>query len=325
MFIMSDDIVLFMHGSRVFAFGDVTGLAGNDEEAARRNDATLRAFIKDTRDFFLHMLTHPKYRLLTGLYTVVHTVDTAMYYVLVLRVLIDHDNLDPCSIYILAVALLDLMFQTMESQNSAIHFWVLHRVSIFITFALYVLYFITFQIQSLHCESEINKLSWILLGIRFGAFLLETLIDYFIDYELHHDILHLTPSDHTSRPEGLRSLHVCCCTIVDGHGGGWLPMQVPMGQPRAGAQGQRPNYLGSCWAYLPWLNYQNNRTADGCQSALWCALTWLLIIPFAFIFLAVGAVYAVTMVVVVGVGCMLYFCCGIGEWPTWFSSEFVAL
>ena len=128
----------------------------------------------------------PKYRSLRAFYLSFHLLDNAILVSIILslftgaktplqfyRVLWRH-----CELF--AVIALEVIYDVFEYY---VHVWILNRVSLYFVLILYGLYCTVLSLTKMW-----NATIFILLSFRFLSFLLETLVDFFIDLELHYDL-----------------------------------------------------------------------------------------------------------------------------------------
>jgi hypothetical protein len=160
-------LILMMHQSRFYAF-----IALPDIETQ----------VSQLRESLLDLLTHRKYRILACVYAIFHATDNIMLVLIVLTSIMgkEFELEDMHQAHVLGIFSVDIFNTYLEMQTK---FWLLHRIQPYIGFALYITYAsVLFNVLKTH-----PILCWLLVT-RGVAFLLELVVDYAIDLEIHYDL-----------------------------------------------------------------------------------------------------------------------------------------
>jgi len=173
-----NDNFSLLHDNRIFHFSR-NPLNPSEE---RKGYPNFRP--KDAIGCLNNLLTMPKYRALFGLYSLFKITDYLIFIVfLFTTVEVVFGDLAAASyklIILLAVIGIELFYDVMGTLTKL---WFIERLKFFIAIALYIVYTILFV------ANEVSLWKWILLAIRFGAFILELILDIAIDMEIHNDIM----------------------------------------------------------------------------------------------------------------------------------------
>ena len=133
------------------------------------------------------IFTTRKYRLLWSLYLLSKFLDVSMFWLLIVTLFFD-GNGDIINVYdlfvkywiIYLVVGFELSLSILEYN---IKIWILSRLSIYIHTFIYILYILSFSVYNIW-----NRLTILLFGLRLIAFIIEEIIDFCIDLELHYDL-----------------------------------------------------------------------------------------------------------------------------------------
>jgi len=183
MYVRMSGILCLLHDNRIFAF--------------RNGDGTDSAAAEQT--LILSLLTTAKFRVMGFLYSGYHLVDNTLFLLIIVMSIVNNgfripEHYDMALFAAIGVeGFYDVMLYTHR-------YWILQRLSIYIGLVLYVAYFVIVGLITCGkpCGWVVDPdhhisitVVWIALGIRFGAFILEELVDITIDIQLHNDLLKL--------------------------------------------------------------------------------------------------------------------------------------
>lgn len=182
---------MMMHDSRIFyfkpqtlSFDEENQLIAQDRfhDIEEARNLALEEQVNRIRAMMLDILTTPKYRMLTTVYSVFRLGDNVVFISLMLCALFGFtlNNQILQSTEVFAVVAIELFYDVMEYTTKM---WFLNRVAPYIGLILYSLYSLAFYLV------HVNELVWGLLGIRFVFFFMENLVDYCIDVEIHYDLV----------------------------------------------------------------------------------------------------------------------------------------
>jgi len=163
----------------------------------------------------LDLLTVRKYRLLQALYLFFRITDNVMFVVLILSSIFNFvlSPQDWNFVTVFAVVGVELFYDILSFTTKI---WIINRLGVYIGFILYIFYFIALYLL------VVKWWVWVLLGLRFIVYLLESGVDYALDVEIHNDLISTEPekcefclptdlglrSDqkHTKDPEDVKNL-----------------------------------------------------------------------------------------------------------------------
>lgn len=147
-------------------------------------------------------------RLLNSMYVIFSTMDSFIFLSIVVTTIVGFATVETegntissataWSIPITVTIVLEIFFGILLNTT---HFWILRRVSIYIVFLFYFLYYGAIGFLGNAAEYTHNQKVFLytLLAIRFGAFMLETIVDVAIDMSVHNDLILINkPLDNTS-------------------------------------------------------------------------------------------------------------------------------
>eukprot|EP00484_Ammonia_sp_Unknown_P012258 CAMPEP_0197079060 /NCGR_PEP_ID=MMETSP1384-20130603/213433_1 /TAXON_ID=29189 /ORGANISM="Ammonia sp." /LENGTH=391 /DNA_ID=CAMNT_0042517931 /DNA_START=356 /DNA_END=1531 /DNA_ORIENTATION=- len=174
--------LMLMHETRIFYF--------RFDSKKTKTDRLYAEATQELMTLLLGMLTTRKYRLLSSFYLLWHILDMGVLFALVSTLFFDgtpHRFVDVITdnILIFLVVALEIFYDVLEF---LVKIWFINRVSLYIAFALYILYFLVLFPKWYQGELG-SVLVFTLFWIRFAAFICGTFIDYCIDLELEWDLL----------------------------------------------------------------------------------------------------------------------------------------
>eukprot|EP00004_Rigifila_ramosa_P027727 TRINITY_DN9133_c0_g1_i1.p1 TRINITY_DN9133_c0_g1~~TRINITY_DN9133_c0_g1_i1.p1 ORF type:complete len:500 (-),score=129.72 TRINITY_DN9133_c0_g1_i1:16-1515(-) len=134
---------------------------------------------------FLRLLTTPKFRFFGLVFLCFQLFDNLMLIAILLSSLLDRPLderiFEELALFVIVFA--DIYHTLLESTTKI---WWLHRINMYLTLSVFGAYFAYLNFFS---QSDSLYFFNLMLFIRFGAFVLETLTDYYIDVEVHRCIL----------------------------------------------------------------------------------------------------------------------------------------
>eukprot|EP01084_Bolivina_argentea_P278247 475268_1 len=176
--------IMLMHETRIFYFN-------RKRRNPKENDLSYAEAAQHFTNLILAMLTTRKYRLLTSFYLLWRVLDYGMLVALVAALFFTgdtkkFDSIIWNNIFIFLVVGLEIFYDVLEF---IVKIWLLNRVSIYIGFALYILYGAAFSYPNFsgNTKNIWDPLVIWLLSLRFAAFIFEEVIDFCIDLELESD------------------------------------------------------------------------------------------------------------------------------------------
>lgn len=160
------DINLFMHDNRIYYFLNLPKFKITKEEI---------------QNCLLELVTTTKYRVLQLLYVIFRLTDNVLLLCLLIASITKQilTDVDKSNIAIFVVIGIELFYNVI---NFTTKIWILNRMSLLIVLLLYILYFLVFYLQNF------SSTLFYMLSIRFLSFLLETYVDFALDYEIHNDL-----------------------------------------------------------------------------------------------------------------------------------------
>jgi len=158
----------------------------------------------------IRIFTTKKYRFLRSLYIISWFVDEGILVALLIATILQvPPGAASLLIYVNNVALFAIIISEIivEILQNRIHVWVINRLSIYIHILFYALYAVVFTLQDTWHAN--NGVITALYTTRLVAFILEIVIDYSIDLELHHDLAN-------QKIQGIKWMdnlvsNCCCC------------------------------------------------------------------------------------------------------------------
>mmetsp|Transcript_19958 Transcript_19958/g.40593 ORF Transcript_19958/g.40593 Transcript_19958/m.40593 type:complete len:408 (-) Transcript_19958:364-1587(-) len=180
---ISDEDVALLHDNRLFCIslnGDHVKLrqplAVEDPPPKPSNDELAQNII-------LRFQTSPKYRLLNALFLSFRLTDNLMLLTVAVLTVMHHGHItvpDKSQIAVYSAIGVELFYDVLLLTSK---FWFLERLSPYIGIGLYVMY------CSIVAAIGSPLYIWVVLGIRFAAFVIEESVDIAIDIEMHNDLL----------------------------------------------------------------------------------------------------------------------------------------
>ena len=175
--------LMLMHETRIFYFKACDFI----------NDYNLES--NNLISIIINVFTTRKYRLLWSLYLLTKYLNKSILFALILSLffgeMTDNDNIfDLLNQYwpIYTVVGIEISLNIL---NDMVKIWIINRLSIYIEIILYIMYSYSY----IYCNVW-NNVTIILISIRFSVFIVEELIDYSIDLELHYDLQSIPPKVH---------------------------------------------------------------------------------------------------------------------------------
>jgi hypothetical protein len=253
--------VCFLHDNRIYIFNKMPA-AGDENDFIVKNPNYPETSIEEgarpgellhveslMRELILHMVTSPKYRLLNSMYIVFSSIDHFIFISIVVTTIVgfasvEADDISSATFYSIPLTgfiMLEIFFGILLNTT---HFWILRRVSVYIVCLFYLMYYGAIAILGKKAGSSSNHINFLymLLAIRFVAFVLETFVDVSIDLSIHNDIILINkPLDATKQKKyGWGSLRNYldvrhCMTVFDrvpsnkcyvGSLCSWLPISI---------------------------------------------------------------------------------------------------
>lgn len=180
MYLQATGILCFLHDNRIYAFKKHYSY-GNMPVSAVEEQTLL-----------LTILTTAKFRAMGFLYCSYHLVDNVMFIIIIVMSLKNSEFGIPENHLVSALfgmfgleTFCDIMLYTHR-------YWILQRLSVYIAFVLYFIYVAIIALFPEELFIDITRGDvFRVLGIRFIAFVLETLVDIMMDIELHNDLVKL--------------------------------------------------------------------------------------------------------------------------------------
>ena len=170
----STDWVALMHDNRIYYFE-----TNNDEHA----EAIRKLIINN-------ILVRSKYRLLQTIYLVLRVLEDITFLGIIFSAakqylpgLVDSSTEDLQTYLLFMVFLFDI---TVEILNWTTKLWILNRFSLYIAILLFFVYYFLIQWR------DVPTMVYWLVFARFIILLIDTIVDYCIDFELHIDMKYVT-------------------------------------------------------------------------------------------------------------------------------------
>jgi len=196
MYVRISGILCLLHDNRIFAF------------AKPRDD---KSYLEE-QTLILNLLTTARFRLMGFLYSGYHLADNTLFILIIVMSIVNNGLEIPSEQNMMLFAAIgveafyDILLYTHQ-------YWILQRLSIYIGLVLYMAYFaIVFIISNSKYVNEIPvsiDLVWIVLGVRFAAFVMEEMVDIAIDIQLHNDLIMLSQEKNQfSTAEQFERLHI---------------------------------------------------------------------------------------------------------------------
>jgi len=179
-----------LHDNRIFHFkkeiSDGDPELGSVSTAQINNSFSSTLTINEAVDCLNNLLTTPKYRGIFSLYGLFKVIDYAvlLYFVYVLVSTAFEDGIEDKTIPLYLLISLEVFYDVMESTTKL---WPMERLKFFTSVAFYLLYLSQFIYLFLPLMDY--WLYWMLLGVRFLAYVLDLGIDITLDTEIHNDIM----------------------------------------------------------------------------------------------------------------------------------------
>jgi len=190
----------FLHDNRVFIFIDrdvEDGEEGTEGKYLFESQPSTRGKTgdKNTEDnieqLLLDLLTTSKYRVMQLLYLIFRITDNVMFLSLIIsgvyRYILGHgidqtqQEQEKAVVLVFSVVGVEVFYDVMSWTTKI---WIVNRLGFYIGIMLYCCYAIAFAFVP-----NVDAVVWMLLGIRFGAYLLESFVDYAMDLEMHNDLV----------------------------------------------------------------------------------------------------------------------------------------
>lgn len=170
------DTLCLLHDNRIYGF-------------RHRNDSS----VEEQQDLILSLLTTAKFRIMGFLYSGYHLLDNTLFLLIIILSALNNGFTLPThhEMALFGAIGLEGFYDVMLYTH---RYWVLQRLSIYIGAVLYFAYFLIVGLMSAYgitSETQHEMIVWCVLGTRFGAFILEELVDIAIDLELHNDLVKL--------------------------------------------------------------------------------------------------------------------------------------
>jgi len=179
MYLKLPGILCLLHDNRIFAF-----------KKQQIGDNLISSL--DEQNLLLSLLTTAKFRIMGFLYSGYHLVDNTLFLLIIIMSILNNGLRLPTDSETALFAAIGLegFYDVMLFTH---RYWILQRLSIYIGCVLYIAYFTIVGLTSTYGDiiKDYHELVWIVLGVRFGAFILEELVDIAIDIELHNDLVKL--------------------------------------------------------------------------------------------------------------------------------------
>jgi len=180
MFLHTTGILYLLHDNRIFSFGKKK--TGDEFEIS----------MVEEQNLLLNIVTTAKFRAMGFLYSGYQLLDNCLFLLIILLSIrnnnfgIPREDEELALFVVLGLeAFYDVMLYTHR-------YWILQRLSIYIVIVLYCIYFWIVALLPDDLFKDITREQmYLLLVVRFSAFVLETLVDIAIDIELHNDLIKL--------------------------------------------------------------------------------------------------------------------------------------